>query len=257
MGKVYLVGAGPGDPELLTVKAARLLKRADIVFHDSLVSREVLRLVAREAKVIDVGKRCGQKLLTQDEINALLVSASANYDVVIRLKGGDPLIFGRAGEEIEALRRAGVDFEVIPGITAALGAAATAGISLTDRRAASQVVISTFSRGTEGAPMDFSAITSTTTLALYMPGPDYAEVAHRLRESGLPDDLPCVIVSNATGTRQKIRWTSVAQLAHEEKLPAPALMIVGRVASHKVQEISKAFWRDDSDSRRTLRRAIS
>lgn len=257
MGKVYLVGAGPGDPELLTVKAARLLKRADIVFHDSLVSREVLRLVAREAKVIDVGKRCGQKLLTQDEINALLVSASANYDVVIRLKGGDPLIFGRAGEEIEALRRAGVDFEVIPGITAALGAAATAGISLTDRRAASQVVISTFSRGTEGAPMDFSAITSTTTLALYMPGPDYAEVAHRLRESGLPDDLPCVIVSNATGTRQKIRWTSVAQLAHEEKLPAPALMIVGRVASRKVQEISKAFWRDDSDSRRTLRRAIS
>jgi siroheme synthase len=176
---------------------------------------------------------------------------------VIRLKGGDPLIFGRAGEEIEALRNAGVDFEVVPGITAALGAAAAAGISLTDRRAASQVVISTFSRGTEGGPMDFSAITSTTTLALYMPGRDYAEVAHRLLEGGLPDDLPCVIVSNATGVGQQIRWTSVAQLVHEEKLPAPALMIVGRVASRKVQEISKAFWRGDPDARRASRSDVS
>jgi len=257
MGKVYLVGAGPGDPELLTVKAARLLARAGIVLHDSLVSHEILQLIGREAEVIDVGKRCGQKLLTQDEINRLLVSAGANHDVVIRLKGGDPLIFGRAGEEIEALRSAGVDFEVVPGITAALGAAAAAGISLTDRRAASQVVFSTFSRGTEGAPMDFSAITSTTTLALYMPGPDYAEVAHRLREGGVPDDVPCVIVSNATGAGQQIRWTSVAQLAHEERLPTPALMIVGRVASRNVQEISKAFWHGDADGRNAPRTAVS
>jgi uroporphyrin-III C-methyltransferase len=257
MRKVYLVGAGPADPELLTVKAARLLAQADIVFHDSLVSGEILRLIARDAELIDVGKRCGKKLLTQDEINSLLVSASENYDVVIRLKGGDPLIFGRAGEEIEALRNAGVDFQVVPGITAALGAAAAAGISLTDRRAASQIVISTFSRRTEGAPMDFSAITSTATLALYMPGPDYTEVAHRLREGGLPDDMPCVIVSNATGARQQIRWTTVAHLAYEEKLPAPALMIVGRVASKKVQEISKAFWRGNPDHRRASRGAVS
>jgi uroporphyrin-III C-methyltransferase len=257
MGKVYLVGAGPGDPELLTVKAARLLARAGIVFHDSLVSREILQLVARDAEVIDVGKRCGQKLLTQDEINSLLVSAAANHTVVIRLKGGDPLIFGRAGEEIEALRNASVDFEIVPGITAALGAAAAAGISLTDRRAASQIVISTFSRGTEGASMDFGAITSTTTLALYMPGPDYAEVAHRLREGGLPDDLPCAIVSNATGAEQQIRWTSLARLAHEEKLSAPALMIVGRVASQKIQEVSKAFWRGEANDRHAPRTAVS
>jgi len=257
MGKVYLVGAGPGAPELLTVKAARLLNAAGIVFHDSLVSGEILRLIAHDAQVVDVGKRCGQKLLTQGEINALLVSASADYDVVVRLKGGDPLIFGRAGEEIEALRRDGVDFEIVPGITAALGAAAAAGISLTDRRAASQVVISTFSRGTEGALMDFSAVTSTTTLALYMPGPDYAEVAHRLREGGLPDDLPCVIVSNATVDDQQIRWTSVAQLAREEKLPAPALIIVGRVASRKVQEISNAFWHRDRGDQNVARSAVS
>jgi uroporphyrin-III C-methyltransferase len=257
MGKVYLVGAGPGDPDLLTVKAARLLARASIVFHDSLVSRKILQLVGSGAEVIDVGKRCGQKLLTQEEINSLLVSAAAKHDVVIRLKGGDPLIFGRAGEEIEALRTAGLDFELVPGITAALGAAAAAGISLTDRRAASQVVISTFSRGAEGAQMDWGAITSTTTLALYMPGPDYAEVAHRLREGGLPDDLPCVIVSNATGVEQQIRWTSIARLAHEEKLPAPALMIVGRVASRKIQEISKAFWRSESNDRHAPRTAVS
>jgi uroporphyrin-III C-methyltransferase len=257
MGKVYLVGAGPGDPELLTVKAARLLSRAGVVFHDSLVSREVLQLVTGDAEVIDVGKRCGHKLLTQDEINSLLVSAAGKHEVVIRLKGGDPLIFGRAGEEIEALRNADVKFEIVPGITAALGAAAAAGISLTDRRAASQIVISTFSRGTEGAQMDWGAITSTTTLALYMPGPDYADVAHRLREGGLPDDLPCVIVSNATGVAQQIRWTSVARLAHEEKLPAPALMIVGRVASQKVQEISTSFWRDGANDRYAPRPGVS
>jgi uroporphyrin-III C-methyltransferase len=257
MGKVYLVGAGPGDPELLTVKAVRLLARAGIVLHDSLVSHEVRRLIGREAEVIDVGKRCGQKLLTQDEINSLLVAAAQKHEVVIRLKGGDPLIFGRAGEEIEALRKAGVNFQIVPGITAALGAAAAAGIPLTDRRAASQVVISTFSRGTEGAQMDWGAITSTTTLALYMPGPDYAEVAHRLREGGLPDDLPCVIVSNATGTAQQIRWTNIAGLAREEKLPAPALMIVGRVASQNIQEISKAFWPDDVNDRRAPYNAVS
>jgi uroporphyrin-III C-methyltransferase len=257
MGKVHLVGAGPGDPELLTVKAARLLARAGIVFHDSLVSPEVLQLIAPGAEVIDVGKRCGKKLLTQDEINSLLVSAAAKHAVVIRLKGGDPLIFGRAGEEIEALRNAGVDFEIVPGITAALGAAAAAGISLTDRRAASQIVISTFSRGTEGAAVDWGAITSTTTLALYMPGPDYAEVAHRLQEGGLPADLPCVIVSNATGSAQQIRWTNVGRLAHEEKLPTPALMIVGRVASRKVQEIREAFWSGEGTDQHAPRTAVS
>src|SRR5713101_10130477 len=136
MGKVYLVGAGPGDPELLTVKAARLLARAGIVFHDSLVSGEILRLISRDAEVIDVGKRCGHKLLTQEEINSLLVSYARKREIVVRLKGGDPSIFGRAAEEIESLRKAGIEYEIVPGITAALGAAAAAGISLTDRRIA-------------------------------------------------------------------------------------------------------------------------
>src|SRR5450432_3968165 len=124
MGKVFLIGAGPGDPELLTVRALRLLQKATVVLHDSLVSREVLEQIAADANIVDVGKRCGRKLLTQDEINSLLVSYAASHQAVIRLKGGDPLIFGRAGEEMEALRAAGIDFEIVPGVTAALGAAA-------------------------------------------------------------------------------------------------------------------------------------
>jgi uroporphyrin-III C-methyltransferase len=243
MGKVYLVGAGPGDPELLTVKALRLLECATVVLHDSLVSREVLQLIRRETQVIDVGKRCGQKLLTQDEINSLLVSYASRHDTVIRLKGGDPLIFGRAGEEIEALRNAGVEFEVVPGVTAALGAATAAGISLTDRRAASQVVIATFSRGPQATALNWAAMTADTTLVLYMPGAEYADVAQSLRDAGLPEDFPCVIVSNATTSRQQICHTTVAALAQEQRLPAPALLIVGRVAAQRVREVRSAFWR--------------
>ena len=276
MGKVYLIGAGPGDPDLLTVKAARLLERATIVLHDSLVSREVLALIPRTAEIIDVGKRAGKKLLTQDEINQLLIflgsgrsfdrsadkssdrspnvhppSKATSHNEVIRLKGGDPVVFGRAGEEIEALRRANIPFEIVPGITATLGAAAAAGISLTDRRAASQIVITTYSRGSHAPDadpfavtpnVDWAAISSSTTLVLYMPGADYAEVSRRLIEAGQPEDLPCVIVSNATTPHQQIRWTTVSSLASEAKLPAPALLIVGRVASHEIQEIAATHW---------------
>jgi len=246
MGKVYLIGAGPGDPELLTVKAARLLAAADVVLHDSLVSREVLDLISPCAEVLDVGKRAGTKLLTQDEINSLLVANAAKHSIVVRLKGGDPGIFGRAAEEIAALRRAGVAYEMVPGVTAALSAAAAAGISLTDRRIASQVLLSTFSRKSEGSPLDpatdWGSLTPATTLVLYMPGPDYAEVSARLRDAGLPGDLPCVIVSRISSGAQQIRWSSIAALAAGEKLPAPALLIVGRVASQHIAELGESLW---------------
>lgn len=242
MGKVYLVGAGPGDPELLTLKAARLLACANVVLHDSLVSGEVLGKIRPTAEIIDVGKRCGQKLLTQDEINALLVRHATLHEVVVRLKGGDPSIFGRAGEELEALRKANVEFEVVPGVTSALGAAAAAGISLTDRRIASQVLFATFSRAPEASALDWGCLTPTTTLILYMPGPDYAEVSRRLAAAGLPRDLPCVIVSRASGTEQSLCWSSVGTLASQEKLPAPALLIVGRVATRQIREVGEAFW---------------
>jgi uroporphyrin-III C-methyltransferase len=248
MGKVYLVGAGPGDPELLTIKAARILAQADIVLHDSLVSREVLQLVPRQAAIIDVGKRCGMKLLTQDEINTLLISYAASHQTVVRLKGGDPSVFGRAGEELQALHKARVPFEIVPGVTAALSAAAAAGISLTDRRAASQILITTFSRGKNANSMDWSTVTSATTLAIYMPGSDYVEVSRWMRDGGLPDDLPCVIVSQALSATQQVRWSSVAALAGEQKLPAPALLIVGRVATQNFEEIAANVWRSDAFS---------
>lgn len=133
-GKVYLVGAGPGDPDLLTLKAVRTLGVADVVLHDALVSTKVLALVSPRARIMNVGKRCGRKSITQDEINDLLIRFSSTGKVVVRLKGGDPLIFGRAGEELDVLRRAGIEVEIVPGVTAALAAAPTVHASLTDRR---------------------------------------------------------------------------------------------------------------------------
>jgi uroporphyrin-III C-methyltransferase / precorrin-2 dehydrogenase / sirohydrochlorin ferrochelatase len=241
-GKVYLVGAGPGDPEMLTVRAARLLAAADVVLHDSLVSAEILAMISPRAEIIDVGKRAGRKLLTQEEINSLLVSYAQTSTTVVRLKGGDPALFGRAAEELEALRRATVPYEMVPGISAAMGAAATVGISLTDRRVASQVLFSTFSRSPERGDLEWSQLTADTTLVLYMPGSDYGEVAERLRNSGLPADLPCAIVSRATQAQQQVRWATVGSLGALEKLPAPALFIVGRVASQNIAEISATFW---------------
>lgn len=257
MGRVYLVGAGPGDPELLTLKAARLLAEADVVLHDALVSREVLARISPRAEVIDVGKRCGRKLLTQEEINALLVSYAASYDVVVRLKGGDPSLFGRAGEELEALRRADVEFEIVPGVTAALAAAATAGISLTDRRVASQVLFTTFSRKPDGDSIDWDSLTPSTTLVIYMPGPDYAAVSRRLADAGLSPDLPCVLISQASGVHQEVRWSSVGALTGEPNLPAPALMIVGRVATRQIHELEEIFWRRDSDEIRPRTVSVS
>src|SRR5713226_2799671 len=142
-GKVYLVGAGPGDPELLTLKALKLLRLADVVLPDELIGPEILASVPSSAQVHNVGKRCGRKSITQEEINALLVNHALLGLQVVRLKGGDPLIFGRGGEEMEALRKANIDFEIVPGVTAALGAAANAQIPLTHRQVASAIVLVT------------------------------------------------------------------------------------------------------------------
>ena len=230
-GRVYLVGAGPGDPELLTLKAAKLLARSDVVLYDSLVSEEVLALASQKALLVNVGKRAGQKLLTQDEINNLLASYAKAGKQVVRLKGGDPLLFGRAGEEMEALRGAGMEFEIVPGITAAVGAAAAAKISLTDRRMASQVLFTTFSRDENDNWLNWAAITPQTTIAIYMPGTHYDQVAARLIENGIAADSPCVIVSHATRAGQQVRFTNLAALSDGDQLPAPSLLLVGRVAA--------------------------
>jgi len=230
-GKVYLVGAGPGDPELLTLKALRVLRIADIVLHDSLVGREILALAPRTAKVLDVGKRCGRKSLGQEEINKLLVSYALLDLRVVRLKGGDPLIFGRAGEEIEALRNAGIEFEIIPGVTAALGAAATAQIPLTHRRLSSALTLVTNHHANEADAEEWTPLTpSGGTLAIYMPGHDYAVTAKKLLGSGLRGTTPCVIISHATSQNQQIHKTSIEDLPLSPHLPAPTLLLVGEVA---------------------------
>jgi uroporphyrin-III C-methyltransferase / precorrin-2 dehydrogenase / sirohydrochlorin ferrochelatase len=236
-GKVYLVGAGPGDPELLTLKALRALRSADAVLHDELVSAEILKLVPPTAAVQNVGKRCGRKSTPQDEINTMMITMAAAGFTVVRLKGGDPLIFGRVGEEIESLRRAHIEFEIIPGITAAAGAAAAAKIPLTDRRAASRIVLATGHRKFGRAAV--GPISPDATLVLYMPGDDYGFVSTELQKSGLSPKTPCAIVSQASTDMQQVRRTTVQDLAAEVPLPAPALLIVGAVAATAVESANQ------------------
>lgn len=231
-GKVFLVGAGPGDPELLTVKAVRLLQSANIVLHDSLVSPEVLALISEGIPRIDVGKRAGFRLLTQNDINALLIDAAQRHEIVVRLKGGDPLLFGRAAEEIEALRAASIPFEIVPGISAAFASAAAAQVSLTDRRLASRVLFTTFSRSEDARFFSGAPIAPDTTVVVYMPGPNYSEVSRWLTDSGIVSETPCLVISKASQREQVVRSTTVSLLTSLPSIPAPALLIVGRVASH-------------------------
>jgi uroporphyrin-III C-methyltransferase len=231
MRHVYLVGAGPGDPELLTVKALSLLRRADVVLHDALISPEILALISDTAKVIDVGKRCGATLLTQEEINALLVYHAQNADTVVRLKGGDPTIFGRVGEEISALRHAGFSYEIVPGITSALAGAAAAGISLTDRRFASSVVFATAHRGSGSDAVEWDRLVSSqSTLVIYMPGRDQSRLGDQLIAAGLEPNTPCAVISRAGRTEQTVFLTTIGKLEKAIELPAPSLLIVGRCA---------------------------
>ncbi len=249
MGKVFLVGAGPGDPELLTRKAFRVLSFADVVLHDSLVSDEILELIPATAECIDVGKRRGFKLLTQQDINSLLVAASEKHATVVRLKGGDPLLFGRAAEEIQALRDAAIEFEIVPGITAAFGAAASARVPLTDRTLASHVLLTTYSRSPEAQVQLRNTLTLDTTVVIYMPGLHYAEVSDWLLNAGLSPGTPCLIVSKATQPQQATELSSVAGLASLSPLPAPAILIVGRAVAPEKVIPSGIHWLAISDDK--------
>lgn len=225
-GKVFLVGAGPGDPDLLTVKAQRLIGAADVILHDDLVTPEILALASPNAEIVNVGKRCGSKNITQDEINGLLVSYAADDHVVVRLKSGDPLIFGRAAEEMEALGAAGVHFEIVPGITAASAAAAAIPCSLTDRQAASNVV---FSTGHHAQSHNEAAIPERedATRIVYMPGRDLTLLALQWIHEGLPADLPCAIVSHAGRPEQQVTHTTLEALGRVEKVQAPSILLAG------------------------------
>ena len=237
-GNVYLVGAGPGDPELLTVKALRLLRTADVVLYDDLVAPEILALASPTAELKNVGKRCGHKAIRQEEINFLMVTLAASGREVVRLKSGDPLIFGRAGEEIEALRRAGIEYEIVPGVTSALGAAAAAGIPLTHRQASSTLVLTTGNRAPGNENEDWSKFAaSQATLVVYMPGQNYGGTAAKLSAAGFAGETPCAIISRATTSRQRTYRTTVADLPGSPRLASPTLLVVGEVVRFADQNL--------------------
>jgi uroporphyrin-III C-methyltransferase / precorrin-2 dehydrogenase / sirohydrochlorin ferrochelatase len=236
-GKVYLVGAGPGDPELLTLKALRVLKQADIILHDDLVSAAVLELAVPGTRLINVGKRCGPKSISQEEIHARLIGYARRGLEVVRLKGGDPLIFGRAGEELAALRRAGVDFEIVPGITAAAAAAAVAEVPLTHRRLASALVFLTGHRAGDQSPAKWPPLDndgrkpSGSTVVVYMPGPGNAQLRDRLLAMGFESRTPCLIVSGASTANCRTHRTTLGGLPTAPPLDPPRILIVGEVAA--------------------------
>jgi len=228
-GTVYLVGAGPGAPDLLTVRAARLLARADIVFHDALVHPDTLALATRAEKVA-VGKRCGRHSTAQRFIDKRLVDAARKYAVVVRLKGGDPMLFGRAQEEIEALERANVRYQVVPGITAALAAAATIGTSLTQRGRVRSFTLATPRVGDgEGASDWIEGFRHADAGAIYMGAREAVRIATALIGAGMAPATPVAIVVDASLASEQTYYTTLARLPAfaESDIGAAALLFVG------------------------------
>ena len=234
---VYLVGAGPGHPDLLTVKAARLLDTADVVVHDRLVDPRVLDLIAPWAEVIDVGKRPGGPADAQDRIHRVLVAAAGRADTVVRLKGGDPFVFGRGGEEAEALRRAGVDVKVVPGITSAIAGPAAAGIPVTMRGHANGfTVITGHQDPTADRPIDWEAAARLgTTLVVLMGASRVAHIAEQLMAGGLAADTPVATIESATTPHQRVKRTTLGELPGLPVL-APAVLVIGTVAALDVTD---------------------
>lgn len=227
-GTVYLVGAGPGAPDLLTLRAARLLAQADIVFHDALVHPETIALATR-AEIVAVGKRCGKHSTAQRFINKRLVDAAFAHRVVVRLKGGDPMLFGRAQEEIDALEAAGVPCEVVPGITAALAAAAATRTSLTQRGSARSVAFATPRVGTDEIHGRWAdGLAAADAGAIYMGVGEAAQITAALIAAGKPLDLPVAIVENASLPDEHRHYTTLASLpAVGRRTSGPALILLG------------------------------
>ena len=234
-GHVALVGAGPGDAGLLTLRALRLLGEADVILHDSLVSDDVLQLARRDATRIAVGKRAGRHTTPQQEINAQLVELASAGRRVVRLKGGDPFVFGRGGEELEALRAAGIDYEVVPGITAAAACAAYAGIPLTHRDHAQSVRLVTAHAKESLDTLDWAALAQERqTLAFYMGVSQLDVLQTRLIAHGRAADTPFALVENGSRPEQRVvngALTDLSQLARHHAVQSPALLIVGEVAA--------------------------
>lgn len=235
-GKVLLVGAGPGDPDLLTLKAVRAIVKADAVVYDRLIPDEILALIPSGTARINVGKQAGYHPIPQNEINALLVRLARSGRKVVRLKGGDPYIFGRGCEEALALEQAGIDYEVVPGITAAQGCAASARIPLTHRGLATGVrYVTGHRRGDEPLDLDWRSLADpATTLVVYMGRASVEEIASQLIAHGLPADTPVIAVCQGTTSSEQRLCTSLAALPaaiRSTTFAGPVLFIIGRVAA--------------------------
>jgi uroporphyrin-III C-methyltransferase len=235
-GKVYLVGAGPGDPELLTMKAARVLKEADVVVYDRLVSKEVLAVAAAGVSKIFVGKAPGNHHAPQESINEMLVRLARAGHRVVRLKGGDPFVFGRGGEEALHLVRHAIEFEVVPGITAALACAAYAGIPLTHRGLARHLhFVAGHCRGDVPLDLNWQALADPdSTLVFYMALANLNEVRRHLLRVDLPGDTPVALVESGTTDRQRCISTTLdgmVRAAHAQRVATPTVVIIGRVAA--------------------------
>lgn len=235
MGKVYLVGAGPGDPGLMTVRGLELLRRAEVLVFDSLVGGEVLREAPVSAEMLDVGKRGGHHKAEQEEINELLLEKAMQGRTVVRLKGGDPFLFGRGGEEAEHLRRHGVEVHVVPGISASIAVPALAGVPVTHRTLSSSVTIITGHEGEhkEDEWLDWAALAkSGGTLVIMMGMSNLGRNMSRLMEGGVEEETPVLIVQDGSSPAQRTLITSVARAEAEcrrEGMGAPAVIVVGRV----------------------------
>ncbi|MFA6313155.1 MAG: uroporphyrinogen-III C-methyltransferase [Sterolibacterium sp.] len=232
-GKVYLVGGGPGNPELLTLRAAHLIASAQTIVYDNLVGKGILELIPVDTERIYVGKQAGNHTLPQDEINALLVRLALAGKSVVRLKGGDPFIFGRGGEEIEKLRQHGVPFEVVPGVTAASGMAAYAGIPLTHRDYAQSCTFVTGHLKDGGVDLDWPALTRPRqTIVIYMGIGALPEICRQLTAHGLAATTPAAVVQNATLAQQRVVCGTLASLPEKvvgSGIAPPALIVVGEV----------------------------
>ncbi|GIX18914.1 uroporphyrinogen-III C-methyltransferase [Erythrobacter cryptus] len=238
---LYLVGAGPGPVDLLTLRAARLIAAAEVIVHDGLIGPDILGLARPEARLISVAKRRARHTLPQEEINALLVREALAGRMVVRLKGGDPLIFGRGGEEAEAARAAGLAVEIVPGISAANGAAAAAGIALTHREAAS--IVSFVAGQCKGlSEQDWSGLAGKgRTLVIYMGIATAPQIAEKLIADGLAPDMPIAIVENAARPEMRVLRGLLAglpDLVAREAVKSPALIIIGEVAARDEAALS-------------------
>lgn len=232
-GFVSLVGAGPGDPDLLTVKGYRVIQQADVVVYDRLVSPEILSLASTKAEMIYVGKKLDYHCVPQEQINQILVDKALAGNKVVRLKGGDSFIFGRGGEELEELAEHDIDFEVVPGITAAAGATAYAGIPLTHRDHAQSVQFITGHIQKDGREIEWHSLAqSNNTLVFYMGLKQSGYIAQQLMSNGIDQQMPCAIIENGTRREQRVLTGKLSELSElATQAVSPALIVIGSVTS--------------------------